>query len=150
MDLILWRHCDAEPGGPDLERRLTSKGVKQAERIAQWLDRHLPDTCRVLVSPALRCQQTVLPLKRKFKTLPDLAPGASPEAVLGAANWPVSRESVLVVAHQPTLGLVASVLLSGEQAWWPVRKGAVWWFSNRAGEEGSGVVLKAVISPDYL
>ena len=150
MDLILWRHCDAEPGRPDLERRLTSKGVNQAERVAQWLDRHLPDTCRVLVSPALRCQQTVEPLKRKFKTLPDLAPGASPEAILGAANWPHARESVLVVAHQPTLGMVASVLLSGEQAWWSVRKGAVWWLSNRAGDESPGVVLKAVISPDYL
>ncbi|MDE2360110.1 MAG: histidine phosphatase family protein, partial [Betaproteobacteria bacterium] len=72
------------------------------------------------------------------------------EAILDAANWPDARESVLVVAHQPTLGLVASLLLSGQQAWWSVRKGAVWWFSNRAGDEGSGVVLRAVIGPDYL
>ncbi len=49
MDLILWRHCEAEPGEPDLGRRLTSKGVKQAERMAAWLDAHLPDTCRILV-----------------------------------------------------------------------------------------------------
>ena len=38
MDLILWRHCEAEPGEPDLGRRLTSKGLKQGERMAQWLD----------------------------------------------------------------------------------------------------------------
>ena len=150
MDLILWRHCDAEPGGPDLDRRLTSKGVKQAERVARWLERHLPDRCRILVSPALRCQQTAHAIDRKFKTVQELAPGAGAGAILAAANWPDARESVLVVGHQPTLGLVASLLLAGEEAWWPVRKGAVWWFSNHAGEEGSGVVLKAVVSPDYL
>ncbi len=150
MDLILWRHCDAESGEPDLERRLTSKGVKQAERVARWLERHLPDRCRILVSPALRCQQTARAIDRKFKTVPELAPGASAGTVLAAANWPDARESVLVVCHQPTLGLVASQLLAGEEAWWPVRKGAVWWFSSHGGEEGSGVVLKAVVSPDYV
>ena len=34
MDLILWRHCEAEAGEPDLGRRLTPKGHKQAERMA--------------------------------------------------------------------------------------------------------------------
>ena len=134
MDLILWRHCEAEPGEPDLGRRLTSKGLKQAERMAQWLDTHLPDTCRVLVSPADRAQQTAVALRRKFRTVPELAPGATVAAVLAAANWPDSREPVLIVGHQPTLGAVASFLLSGEEAYWSVRKGAVWWLSNRAKE----------------
>ena len=108
MDLILWRHCEAEPGEPDLGRRLTSKGLKQAERMAAWLDAHLPDTCRILVSPADRAQQTALALQRKFKTVAELGPGASVSAVLAAANWPESREPVLIVGHQPTLGAVAS------------------------------------------
>ena len=38
VDLILWRHAEAEPGEPDLGRRLTSKGLKQAERMGEWLD----------------------------------------------------------------------------------------------------------------
>ena len=67
MDLILWRHCEAEPGEPDLGRRLTSKGVKQAERMAAWLDSHLPDTCRILVSPADRAQQTALALQAQVQ-----------------------------------------------------------------------------------
>ena len=58
MDLILWRHCEAEPGAPDMGRRLTPKGLKQAARMAPFLERHLPDTCRILVSPADRAQQT--------------------------------------------------------------------------------------------
>jgi phosphohistidine phosphatase len=150
MDLILWRHCEAEPGEPDLGRRLTSKGLKQAERMAQWLDTHLPDTCRVLVSPADRAQQTAVVLRRKFRTVPELVPGATVAAVLAAANWPESREPVLIVGHQPTLGAVASFLLSGEEAYWSVRKGAVWWLSNRAKEGGAAVVLKVVVAPDFV
>lgn len=150
MDLILWRHCEAEPGEPDLGRRLTGKGAKQAERMAAWLDSHLPDTCRILVSPADRTVQTAQALNRKFRTVAELGPGASVAAVLAAANWPEAREPVLVVGHQPTLGMVASFLLSGEEAYWSVRKGAVWWLSNRAKEDGAAVVLKAVQSPEFI
>jgi phosphohistidine phosphatase len=150
MDLILWRHCEAEPGEPDLGRRLTSKGAKQAERMAAWLDAHLPDTCRILVSPADRAQQTALALQRKFKTVPELGPGASVASVLAAVNWPESREPVLVIGHQPTIGTVASFLMSGEESYWSVRKGAVWWLSNRAKEGGAAVVLKVVIGPDFV
>ncbi len=150
MDLILWRHCEAEAGEPDLGRRLTPKGQKQAERMAEWLERHLPDTARILVSPADRAQQTAQALPRRFRTLPELAPGASTGAVLAAANWPDAREPVLVVGHQPTLGMVAARLLGGADAPWSVRKGSVWWLSNRARETGAGVVLKAVMSPDFL
>jgi phosphohistidine phosphatase len=148
MDLILWRHAEAEPGEPDLGRRLTSKGLKQAERIAAWLDTRLPDTTRILVSPADRSQQTAIALGRKFRTQDEIAPGASVASVLGVAGWPDSREPVLVVGHQPTLGEVAATLLSGEPAPWSVKKGAVWWLSNRTRDGESGVVLRVVIGPD--
>jgi phosphohistidine phosphatase len=150
VDLILWRHCEAEPGEPDLGRRLTPKGQKQAERMAEWLERHLPDSCRILVSPADRAQQTAQALPRRFRTVAELGPGASAQAVLDAANWPDSRESVLIVGHQPTLGMVASFLLSGDEAYWSIKKGAVWWLSNRARENGASVQLRAALGPDFL
>ena len=150
MDLILWRHADAEPGEPDLGRPLTAKGVRQAERMAAWLDGRLPDGCRILVSPAERAQQTAHALGRKFKTVPEIAPGATAAAVLAAAGWPDAREARLIVGHQPTLGETAALLLSGSHAPWGMRKAAVWWLSNRAREEGAGVVLKVVIGPDYV
>ena len=150
MDLILWRHAEAEPGEPDLGRGLTAKGVKQAERVAAWLDGHLPDTCRILVSPADRAQQTALALKKKFKTVAELAPGASVATVLGVAGWPDAREPTLIVGHQPTLGEVAAFLLSGDEAPWSVRKGAVWWLSNRVRDGGSAVILKVVLGPDFV
>lgn len=150
MDLILWRHAEAEPGEPDLGRRLTAKGIQHAERMATWLDRHLPATTRVLVSPADRAQQTALALKRKFRIVPDLAPGASAATLLAAAGWPDAREPVLIVGHQPTLGEVAALLLSGEEAPWTVRKGAVWWLSNRVRDGMASTVLKVVVAPDFV
>ena len=150
MDLILWRHAEAEPGEPDLGRRLTAKGVQQAERMAKWLDRHLPATTRILASPADRAQQTALALKRKFRIVPELAPGASAAAVLGAAGWPDAREPVLIVGHQPTLGEVAAFLLTEDEAYWSVRKGAVWWLSNRVRGGASSTVIKVVIGPDFV
>ncbi|CAG0993194.1 putative phosphoglycerate mutase [Burkholderiales bacterium] len=150
MDLILWRHAEAEPGEPDRGRRLTSKGLKQAERIAAWLESRLPDTTRILVSPADRAQQTALALGRKFRTVDELAPGMGVAALLAAAGWPDSREPVLVVGHQPTLGEAAALLLSGEAASWPVKKGALWWLSTRTRGGTTVVTLKVAIGPDLV
>jgi len=150
MDLILWRHAEAEPGEPDLGRRLTSKGLKQAERIAAWLEPRLPDTTRIFVSPAARAQQTALALGRKFRTVDEIAPGASAASLLSAAGWPDAREPVLVVGHQPTLGEVAAMLLAGDAGSWSVKKGAVWWLSNRTRDGDAGVVLKLAIGPDLV
>src|SRR5438477_12429982 len=111
MDLILWRHCEAEPGEPDLGRRLTSKGTKQAERMAEWLERHLPDSCRILVSPADRAQQTALALQRKSRTVFVLGPGASVMAVLVVAYWPDSRETVRLVGMLSKLVMIVWCLL---------------------------------------
>lgn len=153
MDLILWRHAEAvaENEAPeDLERPLTSKGERQAERMAEWLNRRLAHSTRVLVSPALRCQQTAKALGRKLRSAPDLGPTASVETVLRLARWPEGSEPVLVVGHQPTLGYVASLVLTGSAQPWPIKKGAVWWIRHRSRDEADQVVLQAVQSPDCL
>jgi phosphohistidine phosphatase len=154
MDLLLWRHCEAEPGEPDLGRALTGKGEKQARRVAAWLHAHLPDSARVLVSPARRAQQTAAALAelapRRLRTVDALAPGASAEDVLAAVRWPEARTVTVVVGHQPTLGWVASRLLSGAEADWTLRKGAVWWFASRSRFGVERALLRAVISPDLL
>lgn len=148
MDLILWRHAEAEDGAPDHARELTAKGVKQAAKVAAFLQQHLPDNCRILVSPATRTQQTVAPLTGKFTLAPTLAPGASTEAVLHAARWPDEGGTVLVVGHQPTLGEVAAHLLGCDGITFSIKKGAIWWFSYRAGS--AQATLRLVITPDFL
>ncbi len=148
MDLILWRHADAEPGEPDGDRILTSKGRKQAACIGQWLDHRLPDPCRIVVSPARRAQETAHALKRKFKTIDEVAPDVRPESVLAAARWPDAPEAVLVVGHQPTLGRVVSLLLTGRDTEWPIPKAGVWWLSSRDRSNRPAVVVRAVMTPD--
>jgi phosphohistidine phosphatase len=153
MDLILWRHAEAvleREGQADLDRALTPKGERQAQRMADWLNHRLAHTTRILVSPARRCQQTAKALGRTFKTVDALAPAGSVEAILKAARWPDGPEPVLVVGHQPTLGLVAAQLLAGLPQPWAIKKGAAWWLRNRDREGGVEVVLQAVMGPDCL
>ncbi len=147
MDLILWRHADAEDGIPDGERKLTTKGHKQAEKIGTWLQERLPDDARILVSPAVRTQQTAAALGRPFETVAAIGAGTSYPSILSASGWPEHRGTVVIVGHQPTLGETAAWLLSGEAAGWTIKKGALWWFTNRA---RAGIVLRAVVPPDLV
>jgi len=153
MDLILWRHAEAEPaqlGQDDMDRSLTAKGHKQARRMGQWLDSVLPESCRILASPAVRTVQTAEGLGRRYKVHPDLAPGADASDILKAANWPASKETVLVVGHQPTLGQAAALILTGEDLDWEMKKGAAWWFVQREAGDPSTLYLKAVMQPDLV
>jgi phosphohistidine phosphatase len=150
VELILWRHAEAADGAPDLARRLTPKGLRQAQDIAAWLRPRLAKKTRIIVSPAQRTRQTANALGGEHEIVPELAPGASPAAVLAAAGWPERSGAVLVVGHQPTLGLVASMLIAGAPIAWSIKKGAVWWISHRVRDQQTQVVLRAVISPDLL
>lgn len=149
MELILWRHAEAEDSIPDMARELTSKGQKQAKHMAAWLKPRLPEGTRILVSPAQRTQQTAAALGVDFSTLEALAPDTTAEAVLAAAGWPGHTQSALIVGHQPTLGEIASILLQSTTSSMSIKKGAVWWFSARRGDP-QDIVLKAMLSPDIL
>jgi phosphohistidine phosphatase len=148
MELVLWRHAEAEDGVPDAARVLTPKGRKQARAIAKWLRKRLPGDCRIVVSPAARAQETAVALDLPFATSTEVDVGASAAAVLAAAGWPAGGGTVLVVGHQPTLGRAAALALTGRAADWPVKKGAVWWLARRARGGGAEVVVRAVLGPD--
>ncbi len=145
MDLILWRHAEAEEGGADLERQLTAKGRKQAERVAQWLLQRLPGKFVVVASPAARAQLTAEALGVKFRTAKSLAPGAQVKDILEAANWPDHKGAVVLVGHQPDLGHAAAYLVSGQDSDWRIKKGGFWWVSNK-----NELIVRAVVSPDLL
>lgn len=150
MDLILWRHADAEdaaPGKPDAARALTAQGVKQARRMAAWLGKRLSGEVLIVVSPAERAQQTALALAKRFETSREVGTAAEPQSVLKTAGWPDRDGTVVVVGHQPTLGQAAALALTGEAADWGVKKGAIWWIESRGQGEAR---VRAVISPDML
>lgn len=150
LDLILWRHADAEDGVPDNARKLTAKGEKQAQHVGRWINSHLPEGARIMVSPAKRAQQTASALGLAFETAKELGTGASVESVMAAAGWPDAKGTVLVIGHQPTLGRIAAALLTGVEADWSVKKGCVWWFSNRLQGDEMQITLRAVMSAEFL
>lgn len=155
MDLLLWRHAEAveaAEGGDDLLRPLNTRGKKQAERMANWLDRQLPDGARILVSPALRCVQTVTALHRRYKICVELAPTAQATALLQLAQWPHGRGVVVLVGHQPALGGAIACALGLAEPAISVKKGAIWWLRSRAAEpsEGARTFLLAVQSPETV
>ena len=143
MELILWRHADAEDGADDMARRLTPKGEQQAAAMAKWLRPHLPLQYTLLASPAVRAQQTAAALGANIVTDKTLAPGASPAAILKAAQK--HKGTVLVVGHQPDLGRVAAQLVANAQSEWHIEKGAIWWLAGEAPAR-----IKAVVSPELL
>lgn len=150
MDLILWRHAEAEDGAVDMVRELTAKGRKQAVAVGGWLDARLPGDARVVVSPAKRAQQTAAGLGRKFETVAAIAPGADPAELLHAVGWPETAGTVLVVGHQPTLGAVAALLLFGEERAFTLKKSGLVWLTNRTKRGDQQVVLKAAMAPELV
>lgn len=150
MELILWRHADAQDGVPDMGRALTAKGLKQAERMAAWLKPRLPKDCRILVSPALRAVQTADALGLDYEVEKKISPGADASALLAAAGWPDAVRPALLVGHQPSIGQVCGLLLFGEEADVSIKKGGVVWLSNRVRGSTPQTVLKAVMTPEML
>ena len=153
MDLILWRHADAEDvsaSSSDSERSLTAKGIKQAARMAKWLKKRLPADAVVLASPAKRAQQTARALTPDFEVVEEIGTSASAESVLRACGWPQAGRTWVVVGHQPTLGEVAALLMTGAQRQWSLEKGAIIWLATREHGAIPRVHLRAAISPDFL
>ena len=153
MDLILWRHAEAHeaaPGEDDMSRSLSPRGERQAFRMAQWLERQLPEGTRILCSPAKRTEQTAMALGRKYKLSSALTPQSTADMLLEAAQWPTSKNTVLVIGHQPTLGEAVSIVLGFQKPECSVKKGAVWWLRSRLRQEGDQSILVTVQTPDML
>ena len=150
MELLLWRHAEAEDGDDDMQRRLTRRGQAQARRMAAWLGERLPAGTRIIVSPAARAQQTARALRLPFETRQDIGPGAGAAELLAAAGWPKSGSAALLVGHQPALGHLACWLLTGREADWSVKKAALWWFSSRLRDGERHTTLRAAMSVELL
>ena len=150
MELLLWRHAEAEDGFPDALRRLTPRGEQQAQRMAAWIKAHAPKNLRIVASPATRCQQTAAALGLPFETDRRLSTASNVADLLSVAAWPnaSAHKAVLIVGHQPTLGRVAARLLSGQDAEWSVRKGALWWLSAHMRNDELQTTLRASLTPE--
>ncbi len=150
MELILWRHADAEEGDPDITRNLTGKGRRQARRMARWLRGHLPKDARILSSPANRTRQTADALHRPYEVSDALAPDRNARDLLKASGWPKGDGVLVLVGHNPAISEAASMLLAGQPFPMSMRKGSMLWVTSRTREDEPGVILKAALVPSML
>jgi phosphohistidine phosphatase len=155
MQLILWRHADAEDNAAnDLSRNLTPRGVKQAERAAAWLTKKigaeaLARDWTIVASPANRAVQTASALKTPFAIEASVGPDVPIENILRAAGWPTHQKNVMVVAHQPVLGICIAHLLGEPEGYIDLAKGELWWLQSEDAthSRGSASVVDR-IAPD--
>ncbi len=153
MDLIFWRHAEtvqAVEGQTDAERELTARGERQAQRMAQWLERQLPESTKILCCPTVRAEQTVMPLGRKYKLRDELSPNASIDDVLSLVQWPMNKHSVLLVTHQPLIGEMIRKLLEIQIPEVVVKKGSVWWIRSRDKGDQIQTMLVTVQTPELM
>jgi phosphohistidine phosphatase len=98
----------------------------------------------------MRAQQTAEALKLPFETNRKIGPEACVSELIAAAAWPDASGAVLIVGHQPSLGRMASLLLAGNESEWTIKKGALWWLSNRVRRGETQTVLRAMIPAELL
>jgi phosphohistidine phosphatase len=133
-ELYIVRHAIAAERGdewPDDDKRpLTEKGIarfKDGLAGLAWLDVTLDE---IFTSPLVRAKQTAdllaagLPGKATVKLLPALAPGTSPDEVLGHLARAAKRRRIALVGHEPGLGELAAYLLGAKRPL-EFRKGGV-------------------------
>ena len=150
MELVLWRHAEAENGTPDFARQLTSKGTGQAARMAKWLNAKLPENAHLIVSPAQRAQQTAAALDRPFLTDKNVGLSATVKGVLAVANWPNVSGVVVIIGHQPTLGEIATFLVSDDLMALSFQTGELKWYSSTDEQGAITSVLRHDVYPEML
>jgi phosphohistidine phosphatase len=132
-NIVLWRHAEAEIadyelGEDDMSRMLTTKGERQAKRMASWLKLYLPKETTLLSSPADRSLQTAEALNYKIEINKALRPSANLQDILDAlASLESSQKNLLIVGHQPWLGQLVTRLTGFDGAELDIKKGATWW-----------------------
>jgi len=106
MNVYFLRHAEAEEEAQDdFDRKLTAKGVEQAERAAKFLTKASLAPALILTSPVVRAKQTAEIVRKKFPkagfAVADwLACGMALESCL--ANLEACGESeILLVGHEP-------------------------------------------------
>lgn len=124
MHLLLIRHADAGEADPELWpddslRPLTEKGRTRHRRVAKRLARRALAPSLLLSSPWLRAWQTAQVTAEYGGcpapvACPALAASPSLAALAAAIGRPEPDPIVGLVGHEPWLGRLASLLLTGD------------------------------------
>lgn len=154
MNLLLLRHAEAEDSaasGKDSDRRLTEKGRRAAETVASALSR-IAEVRRVLSSPLLRARETAELVLKEFPKAPfgltqALAPGSAVEEIVEELSA-LDEEDVLLVGHQPHLGMLLGYLVSARRdVEIPMKKAAVSCVAFKSGRPQPPGTLRWLLPP---
>jgi len=119
--LLLFRHAKAEraiAGLPDRNRALIERGRKDAAKVGAYMASHhlIPD--RVVVSPAVRTQETWKACASAFKKEPGAMSveklyDATQHTIFGVIKGaPSSAHTLMVIGHNPGLHELALMLIA--------------------------------------
>lgn len=122
MKLYIMRHGEAEDGMIDPKRPLTERGRTEVERVAQHLKNEGARPRRILHSQKLRANQTAnlvgTTLSIDAEAAEDLLPLDSPE--IWHERLLEEEEDIMLVGHMPYMGMMASLLTTGNKNQAPV------------------------------
>ncbi len=160
MTLYVVRHGQAAPLGDavrrDAERPLTDQGVADAALIGTALVRLDPGISLVLCSSFLRSRQTAEKLAAQFPVPPEireresLSPGVRPVVLIAELQAVPSDSSLVVVGHQPDLGIFISHVFQGETPAPIDLPPAAVACLRFAGDPRSDASLRWLLNPDML
>lgn len=125
MRLWVLRHGQAEAqAASDAQRNLTEHGREEVLGMSRRLQQQVPEV--ILASPYVRAQQTAelvrrqLQMRRGVVTVDWATPDDDPLAVLDHLAER-SESTILLVSHQPLVGLLLSLAVEGHrQAHFPM------------------------------
>ena len=159
INLFIWRHAEAEDTFPDLGRRLTTRGQRDAARVAKALAKQLDEKSCIVCSPAVRTRETVEPLvaRTSLEAMvdPRLAPGADVDDVLAVLEEKIETcndegPTIVLVGHQPWCGQLARRLLTNDGGHLSVKKASAWWLVRRTRDGAAEWTMKSVLDPDLV
>ena len=121
MNVILFRHGPAGDPDPsrwptDVDRPLTPRGIARTRAAARGLRRITGPVAFVLTSPYVRALGTARIVAdvlgvTQVETLDALAAGARPSAVITALARLAPDQRVVLVGHEPDLGMLAGQMI---------------------------------------
>jgi phosphohistidine phosphatase len=159
MRLLIIRHGIAEdfgPDGTDAGRRLTAEGVDKTRQVAKGLVKIARKPEVVLSSPKVRALQTAKIVGEAFGAavrVEDVIQEEDPGALVNLMAQ-CNEESIAIVGHEPTLGALVELLISGRMSKGstPLKKAGVACFELNFGKNPSDfdAQLKWFAGPEML
>lgn len=160
MKLYLLRHAIAEArseSGADEDRALTPKGRARMMRAAEGLKKMKLRPEAILTSPLRRARETAEIVARglegvPIETMPELAPVKDSGSVVAALRARDNAKELVLVGHQPGLGNLASLLLTGSPNRLPLdlKKGGAACLELELADGAPRCLLKWLVTPRLL